>query len=95
MNLRFHIYIAGSSRQGRQFAALFEAACQAQLPPGGYQIDVIDILREPERAEEHRVLATPTISRVQPAPERRTIGRLGAEAAALALQFLTEDLPNY
>ena len=92
--LRFHIYIAGSGRQGRQFAGLFEAACREQLPAGGFHIEVIDILREPARAEEHRVLATPTISRVSPGPERRTIGRLDAGAAAAALEFLTDDLPQ-
>ncbi|TCZ67058.1 circadian clock KaiB family protein [Flaviaesturariibacter aridisoli] len=93
--LRFHIYIAGTGRQGRQFAALFEEACGAALPAGSFRIEIIDILREPARAEEYRVLATPTISRVSPAPERRTIGRISAEGAAAALQFLTDDLPNY
>lgn len=93
-HLRFHIYIAGTGRQGRHFAGLFEAACREELGDGTYDIEVIDILRQPEKAEEHRVLATPTISRITPAPERRIIGRISDDGAADALHFLTDDLPN-
>jgi hypothetical protein len=37
-------------------------------------------------------LATPTITRINPSPEKRVIGNFSREGAARALIFLIEDL---
>jgi circadian clock protein KaiB len=36
----------------------------------------VDLVAEPERADEHRILATPTLVRLSPAPVRKLIGDL-------------------
>lgn len=41
-----------------------------------YQLIVVDVLEQPECAEQDRVLATPTLIRVMPLPARRIIGDL-------------------
>lgn len=38
------------------------------------QIDVVDILDDPAAAEQERIIATPTIIRMTPLPQRRVIG---------------------
>ena len=90
--LQFHIYLSGTTGFSKQFVQLFEQACAHYLPPGSYAVQLIDILKQPHLAEEHKVLAIPTISRITPGPEKRIIGRLNEEQARYAVQFLTEDL---
>lgn len=88
----FHIYFAGSSTQTKQFIQLYEGACNKHLKAGSFEINIIDIIKKPEWAEKHKILATPTISRISPAPEKRIIGKLNEEQANNAVRFLTEDL---
>jgi len=38
------------------------------------ELEVIDIQKDPKLAREHRVLATPTLSRIFPEPAMRIIG---------------------
>lgn len=40
------------------------------------ELDVIDLRERPELAEEERILATPLLVRVEPAPMRRIVGDL-------------------
>lgn len=47
------------------------------------RVDVVDISAEPDRAETDRVLATPTVERVSPAPVLRVIGDLSDLDAAM------------
>lgn len=49
--------------------------CDAELR-GQYEIEVIDVLKEPDRAEQDKILATPTLIKQLPPPLRRVIGDL-------------------
>lgn len=48
----------------------------SRFPSGGIAVEVIDVFAEPKRAQADRVIATPTLIKVQPAPELRLIGAL-------------------
>jgi circadian clock protein KaiB len=55
---------------------------------GHHRVIVIDIVKEPELAREHEILATPTLVRVVPRPQKTVIGRLsGTERVLKALQM--------
>lgn len=41
---------------------------------GLYSLEVIDILKNPQLAEEEKILVTPTLARVLPPPIKRVIG---------------------
>ncbi len=41
-----------------------------------YELSIIDVLEHPRRAEEDKVLATPTLIKLTPLPVRRIIGDL-------------------
>lgn len=93
--LFFTIYIAGSNSRNKACIASFQKACTTALPSGCFEISVVDITKHPNEAEVNKILATPTILREKPAPQRRTIGDFMENSkAAVALNFLTEDLPN-
>lgn len=51
---------------------------------------VVDVARHPARAEAERILATPTLVKIAPAPVRRIVGNFAdpdAVAAALGLDL--------
>ena len=90
--LCFQIFVAGKSHRNDQLVYFFTEACQSYLSEGIYEINVIDLIRNPPLAEQHKILATPTITRIHPSPEKRVIGNFSYEEAARALTFLIEDL---
>ena len=55
--------------------ANLRALCESRLP-GSYELEVIDTAERPGLAEEQRILATPTVVRLAPLPQRRVIGDL-------------------
>ena len=56
-----------------------------------YSLKVIDILKNPQLAEEDKILATPALVRVLPPPVRKIIGDLSdKEKVLLGLDFTTE-----
>ena len=88
----FHLYVAGTTSYSKQIFQLYQEACSQCIPSGTYHIEVIDILKKPQLAEKYKVLATPTICRTVPSPEKRIIGKVDSEQAVIAIQFLTQDL---
>ena len=58
---------------------------------GLYKLKVIDVLKNPQLAEEDKILATPALVRVLPRPVRKIIGDLSdKEKVLLGLDFTTE-----
>ncbi|MEU6847916.1 circadian clock KaiB family protein [Streptomyces sp. NPDC046716] len=81
----FTLFVAGASERSDAARSNLRRVCASRLVDG-YELTVIDVVERPELAEEHRILATPTIIRIAPLPQRRVIGDLSDERrAALAL----------
>lgn len=83
------VYIAGNSSRSIAAKSTIERLCERHLD-GGYQLSFVDVLEEPELAEEAAILATPTIVRRQPPPEVRVVGDLSDERAVLAALDIDE-----
>jgi len=79
-NLR--LYIAGDSPKSVAALHNLERICERHLA-GRYQIEVIDLVKTPELAKAHQILAIPTLIREIPEPIKRIIGDLSDEAKAL------------
>lgn len=59
---------------------------------GVYALKVIDVLKNPQLAEEDKILATPTLSKVLPPPVRKIIGDLSdREKVLIGLDLLYEN----
>lgn len=76
------LYLSNRSANGRSVAQAFRAAA-ARLPADNVEMEVIDVFDEPGRAQRDRIVATPTLIKVQPEPELRLIGSIGDEDAIL------------
>ncbi len=86
---QFTLFVTGRTRRSERASTNLRRLCADRLPDGSYEIDIVDVLDHPARAESERVIATPTVIRTEPLPRRRVIGDLSiAEQAAHAL-----DLP--
>lgn len=55
------------------------------------EMEVVDVVEEPQRAELARVVATPTLVRTSPLPERRIVGDLSDWARVVAGLGLDEE----
>ncbi|MFP4345422.1 MAG: circadian clock KaiB family protein [Anaerolineales bacterium] len=69
------LYVTGRTLRSEQAIANLERICQETLG-GQCTISIIDVLEQPQLAEEERILATPTLVKESPYPARRVIGDL-------------------
>lgn len=72
---KFRLYVAGDAPNSAQAQANLIALCQTHLPDR-YEIEVVDVLKEPMVALKDNVLMTPTLLKLSPAPVRRIVGAL-------------------
>ena len=76
------LYVTGRTGRARRAIDALDRICREELD-GTYTVEVIDVLEEPEKAEEQDIQATPTVVRELPPPVRRIIGDLSDTAKVL------------
>ena len=69
------LYIAGQTPNSMAAVANLKKICEENLA-GRYQIQVIDLLENPQLARGDQILAIPTLVRKLPEPVRKIIGDL-------------------
>ncbi len=69
------LYIAGQTSRGITALNNLKIICEDQLN-GKYKIEVIDLVKNPQLARDHQILAVPTLVRKLPLPTRNIIGDL-------------------
>jgi circadian clock protein KaiB len=69
------VYVTDSTPRGQRAIENLRRACEEHLP-GRYQIEVVDVLKDPRRAAADQILAAPTVVRRLPAPIRKLVGDL-------------------
>ncbi len=69
------LYIAGSSARSMRAIENARQICDEYLA-GSYELDVIDIFKQPALAKDDQILAVPTLIKKLPLPLRRFIGDL-------------------
>jgi circadian clock protein KaiB len=89
----FELYVAGDGIRSRAAVETLTAMCDERLA-GRYQLVVIDVLVDPERAEQAKILATPTLLRCQPVPAVRIIGDLSLTRSVLAKLGVPQEGPR-
>lgn len=75
MKIRLRLYITGCSLSSQHAVINLQKLCEEELC-GLCEYEIIDILENPEIAEEEKILATPTLVKRYPAPVRKIIGDL-------------------
>jgi circadian clock protein KaiB len=69
------LYVAGQTPKSLAAFANLKRLCDAHLQ-GRYEIEVIDLLDNPQLAAGDQILAIPTLVRKLPAPVKKIIGDL-------------------
>jgi circadian clock protein KaiB len=76
------LYVAGQSPKSIRAFTNLKTFCEKHLP-GQYQIEVIDLLKNPQLAAGDQILAIPTLVRKMPSPMRKIIGDMSNEERTL------------
>jgi circadian clock protein KaiB len=72
-NLR--LYVAGQTPKSLAAFANLKKICEERLA-NNYKIEVIDLTKQPELAQNDQIVALPTLVRKLPEPIRRVVGDL-------------------
>jgi circadian clock protein KaiB len=81
------LYVTGSTPRAKLAIANLRRICDQELN-GDYELQIIDVLEQPQLAEDERILATPTLIKQLPPPLRRVIGDLSdSEKVLLGLEL--------
>jgi circadian clock protein KaiB len=73
--LELRLYVAGQTPKSVAAFANLKKICDEHLP-GQYEIEVIDLLKQPQLAAGDQILAIPTLVRKLPEPMKKIIGDL-------------------
>ncbi|ARV59676.1 circadian clock protein KaiB [Nostocales cyanobacterium HT-58-2] len=86
------LYVAGNTTNSVRALKTLRNILEQEFQ-GVYTLKVIDVLQNPQLAEEDKILATPTLSKILPPPVRKIIGDLSdRERVLIGLDLLYEEL---
>ncbi len=77
------LYITGLTPRSTQAIHTIKDICEVELE-GHYELEVIDLAKQPELAKEEDIIAAPTLLKKLPLPLRRLIGDLSDRERVLA-----------
>lgn len=72
---QLRLYVMGETPKSQLALANLKQICERHLK-GRYRITIIDLMKHPQLAKGHQILATPTVVRLLPTPVRTVIGNL-------------------
>ncbi|MDI1251669.1 circadian clock KaiB family protein [Thermomonas sp.] len=79
---KFRLYVAGEGPNSAQARANLAAICREYLPDR-HQIEIIDVINDPERALADRIFMTPTLVKLAPRPVQCIVGTLSQKQIVL------------
>ena len=84
------LYVTGQTPNSQKAIKNLKKVLAMELK-GAYSLEVIDVLKNPQLAEEDKILATPTLTKVLPPPVRKIIGDLSSiDKVLLGLDLTVE-----
>lgn len=86
------LYVAGNTPNSIRALKTLNNILEKEFQ-GVYALKVIDVLKNPQLAEEDKISATPTLAKILPLPIRKIIGDLSDREKVLTrLDLLYEEL---
>lgn len=76
------LYIAGAAPHSTQALENIRALCSEHVDDD-YDLEIVDVLRDPRRALNDGILVTPTLVKVAPEPVGTLVGDLSATTVVL------------
>ena len=88
---QLRLYVSDHTPKSLLALSNLKKICESQLK-GRYHITVIDLLKQPQLAKGHQILAVPTVVRKLPKPVRTIIGNLSdTERVLVGLDLRAAD----
>ena len=85
------LYVTGSTPRSLTAITNLKRLCEEYLP-GAYDLQVIDIYKNPDAVREEQIIAAPTLIKQLPAPLRRFVGDLSnAQKLLIGMDIRNED----
>ena len=85
------LYVMGQTQRSQTAIANLQRICEVELQ-NRYEMVVIDVLDQPQLAEDQKILATPTLIKELPLPMRRIIGDLSdTDKVLIGLDLLADE----
>jgi circadian clock protein KaiB len=72
---KFRLFVADDTMNSNQAQANLTTLCERHLS-GRFEIEVVDVFKEPQRAILEGIRMTPTLLKLSPLPIRRIVGTL-------------------
>lgn len=79
---QLRIYVAGETEKSRKAIENLKKVCEEHLP-GKYEIEVVDLMKNPQLAAKDQIFAVPTIIRKLPEPLKKLIGDMSMSEKVL------------
>ena len=86
--LRLRLYVAGNAPNSVRAIANARAICDEHFA-SGHEIEIVDLLKHPQRAMADGIIVTPTLLKLGPLPAQRVIGSL-SDTSQLLLALSTK-----
>jgi hypothetical protein len=83
--LQLNLYVAGVDENIRRQIAELGRTMDQEVGAGHWELDVIDVLEEPEKALQGDVFATPTLVRLVPLPVLKLLGDIAHSEKILSI----------
>jgi circadian clock protein KaiB len=71
----FILYICSQTPNSIQAEANLKSMCRSNFPEN-HQIEIVDVLRQPQRALTDGIIVTPTLVKIAPVPKQVIMGNL-------------------
>lgn len=76
---QYRLYVVGDTPAGQRARDNFKVI-QEVILSGNAELEIVDVLTSPERAEVDRIVAVPALVRIEPPPSFKIIGDLSDSA---------------
>ena len=87
------LYVTGSSHRSLRAVYNLKKLCEEYLPDD-YELEVIDIYKDPAAAREEQIIAAPTLVKKLPRPIRKFVGDMSNTQKILVVLDLYERQEN-
>jgi len=77
------LFVAGHTHRSLRAVRNITRLCEEHLS-GHFDLEIVDVYQQPEKAVEHQLVAAPTLVKVSPLPARRLVGDLSDTGRVLA-----------
>ena len=86
------LYVAGNTPNSVRALKILKEILEQDFR-GIYALKVIDVVQNPQLAEEDKIMATPTLAKVLPPPVRKIVGDLSdREKVLIGLNLLDREI---